>query len=400
MKMHVDTASDLQDVPHERIKSIGYYAVMFGLPIMVIIIGINFWVGQKSEEARKWVTHTYEVQVALSLVLSTLQDAETGQRGYLLTGDVDYLEPYLVAISQLDGIVAGVQKLTLDNPKQQQWLKQAAFLIDGKLKELDETVMLKKKQGQESAISIVNTGKGKRIMDELRSLISVMQAEENSLLTERNQILYKNELLARSIEFVGFILIILIGIFAFTRTRALLVMQSEAEEKLRHMANHDLLTGLATRRLGIEYISFALAEARRHKSKAAVLFIDLDGFKAINDTLGHDAGDCLLRGVAERLSHCVREVDLVVRVGGDEFMIVMTSINSREDIARIAQKVINALARPFQLADENASIGASIGIALYPDHEQEPDALVKRADVTMYEVKGRGKNHFAFAADE
>ena len=398
--MHVDTASDLQDTPHDQIKSIAYYAVLFGFPIMVIIVGITFWVSHKSEEARQWVSHTYQVQGSLSLVLSTLQDAETGQRGYLLTGDVDYLEPYLAAISRLEGIVASVQKLTLDNPRQQQWLKQVEFVMAEKLQELDETISLMKNQDQKSAISIVNTGKGKKIMDQLRSMINEMQAEEKALLIERNQNLYKNELFVLITEVVGFLLIILIGIFVSLRARSLLAMQLETEEKLRHMANHDLLTGLATRRLGIEYISFALAEARRHKSKAAVLFIDLDGFKTINDALGHAAGDSLLRGVAERLSHCVREVDLVVRVGGDEFMIVMASINSREDIARIAQKVIDALARPFQLADENASIGASIGIALYPDHEQEPDALVRRADEVMYEVKGEGKNHFAFAADE
>ncbi len=140
--------------------------------------------------------------------------------------------------------------------------------------------------------------------------------------------------------------------------------RKHAEEQLRHMANHDTLTGLPTRRLGMEHVSAALAAARRDSTKAAMLFVDLDGFKAVNDSLGHDAGDRLLIAVAERLSGCVREIDTVARIGGD---------------------------------DDSASIGASIGIALYPDDEQDPEVLIKRADEAMYGVKAEGKNAFAFA---
>lgn len=175
--------------------------------------------------------------------------------------------------------------------------------------------------------------------------------------------------------------------------------RKRAEEQLRHMANHDTLTGLPTRRLGMEHVSSALAAARRDSSKAAVLFIDLDGFKAVNDTLGHEAGDRLLVGVAERLSSCVREIDTVARIGGDEFMVVINSIGNRENVALVAQKLIDALAQPFTLGDDTAAIGASVGIALFPDHEQDPEALIRRADGAMYDVKAKGKNSFAFAED-
>ncbi len=175
--------------------------------------------------------------------------------------------------------------------------------------------------------------------------------------------------------------------------------RKHAEEQLKHMANHDALTGLPTRRLGKESISHALAVARRYESKVAVMFLDLDGFKAVNDTLGHEVGDLLLMGAADRLSHCVREVDTVARIGGDEFMIVLSSIKHCENAALVAQKIIDALAQPFMLGDKTVSIGTSIGIAIYPDHEQEPEALLRLADEAMYIVKGKGKNNFALYED-
>ncbi len=170
--------------------------------------------------------------------------------------------------------------------------------------------------------------------------------------------------------------------------------RKKAEEELKHMANHDPLTGLATRRLGMEEIQFILAQAKRDNKKAAVLFIDLDGFKIINDTLGHVAGDQLLIDVAGRLKECVREVDIVARLGGDEFMVVLSSFENREDIASVAKNLVETLARPYTLGDENTVIGASIGIAVYPDHEQSPDKLLQLADVAMYKVKAAGKNNW------
>lgn len=171
--------------------------------------------------------------------------------------------------------------------------------------------------------------------------------------------------------------------------------QKESQEQLSYLANHDTLTGLPTRRLAKENLSQAIALARRENKKAAVLFIDLDGFKAINDNLGHGAGDLLLISVANRLTQTVREVDTVARIGGDEFIIILSGIHSPEDAAIVAQKVIDALTAPFALNEETASISASLGIALYPDHEQTPEALLQCADKTMYAVKKSGKNNFA-----
>lgn len=172
-----------------------------------------------------------------------------------------------------------------------------------------------------------------------------------------------------------------------------------AEEKLWHMANHDNLTKLPTVQLGKDRISAAMAMARRNKTMAAIMFIDLDGFKAINDNLGHETGDKVLIEVSARLSSCVREVDTMARIGGDEFMIVLSNIHNRAGASKVAKSLINAMSQPFRLDDQDTSIGLSIGIALYPEHGEEPETILKRADEAMYEVKASGKNNYKFAGN-
>lgn len=172
--------------------------------------------------------------------------------------------------------------------------------------------------------------------------------------------------------------------------------RKQAEEQISHMATHDILTDLPTMRLVRDRLSVALSTAHRHKNMAAVMFIDLDGFKSINDTLGHNTGDYVLKQVAERMLSCVRETDTVARVGGDEFLIIATELHSADDAAQIAKKTISLVSQPIALDNQNAAIGASIGIAIYPVHGEDIDQLIQLADEAMYSVKSSGKNNFAF----
>jgi len=164
----------------------------------------------------------------------------------------------------------------------------------------------------------------------------------------------------------------------------------KAEKKLKQLAHHDQLTGLATRYLVMEHISFALIAAQRNNEKVAILFIDLDGFKRVNDTLGHATGDRVLIDVSKRLTESVRGVDMVSRFGGDEFIIVIDDVGDRNSIALVAQKILDALALPIIIESDKIFIGASIGIALYPDHGQKSEELLKYADKAMYK---KGKVH-------
>jgi diguanylate cyclase (GGDEF)-like protein/PAS domain S-box-containing protein len=175
--------------------------------------------------------------------------------------------------------------------------------------------------------------------------------------------------------------------------------RKKTEEQIQHLATHDLLTDLPGLRLANDRLSSALNMARRYKKAVALMFVDLDGFKSVNDTIGHDAGDYVLRQVAQRMLSCVRETDTVARIGGDEFLIIATEINTPENAAQIAKKVIHTVSQPFIFHGQQAIVGTSIGIALFPDHGENVDQLIKQADEAMYKVKNSGKNNFRFVDD-
>jgi diguanylate cyclase (GGDEF)-like protein/PAS domain S-box-containing protein len=175
----------------------------------------------------------------------------------------------------------------------------------------------------------------------------------------------------------------------------------EAEEQLRHMATHDGLTGLPNRRLLMDRLDAILSRAHRYQKHAAIVFVDLDGFKAVNDTHGHDAGDALLKEVASRLQDQTRETDTVARMGGDEFVLAYTDmVDGRTEATLLAKRILNALAKPVALPNgKTGHVGGSIGIALFPDDAKDAEDLMKAADEAMYVVKAKGKNNFVFAAD-
>lgn len=172
--------------------------------------------------------------------------------------------------------------------------------------------------------------------------------------------------------------------------------QELAAEKIWYTAHHDLLTGLPNRRLFLDRLEQEVKHARRRDMPLAVLFIDLDGFKAVNDSLGHDAGDQLLSDVAKRLSKCGRETDTVARMGGDEFTVVICEAKQPSDVALVAQAIIDAIAAPFQIDQQPVHISASIGIAFYPQDASTPAALLHAADHAMYKAKNAGANQMYF----
>jgi diguanylate cyclase (GGDEF)-like protein len=178
------------------------------------------------------------------------------------------------------------------------------------------------------------------------------------------------------------------------------LLHDEAREHaklLESMALQDPLTGLANRRLLPERVWMAIAHARRNKSAMAVVYLDLDGFKEVNDTFGHAAGDELLKKVADRLLGAVREEDTVARLGGDEFMVSLWHVNGLEDTANVAAKLIEVVAEPYEIDGHEVTITISAGASIYPHHGEDSDALMKSADVALYEAKRSGKNTYRLA---
>ena len=176
--------------------------------------------------------------------------------------------------------------------------------------------------------------------------------------------------------------------------------RKEAEARIRYMALHDALTGLPNRTLFEDRLDNAIAQARRHQAPVAVLMLDLDRFKNINDSLGHHVGDELLEQVAARLRACLRESDTAARLGGDEFAISLPELASIEDAKTVAEKILEVLQEPFQVEQHELNIGGSIGIARYPDDGTDHATLLRAADAAMYDAKAQGRGIYRFFTPE
>lgn len=217
-----------------------------------------------------------------------------------------------------------------------------------------------------------------------------------------------NLLAAASFSFAPHVLIsvlmqALICLFSAMCVRQLLLKRKEQEEnnkQLAFLAYHDSLTGLPNRRLFHDRLERALLHAQRSEQLAAIMFLDLDRFKDVNDSLGHAYGDQLIRLAAERLQDCLRESDTVYRQGGDEFTILLESFTKPEDVRVVASRIQMALEEPFILEGKPIAITASLGIALYPLDGHQPEQLLKHADEAMYTAKNRGQNQFQFYAPD
>lgn len=173
-------------------------------------------------------------------------------------------------------------------------------------------------------------------------------------------------------------------------------LQKNAEARLKHMAYHDPLTSLANRNRLEQFIGHLLASARRHEQMFALLFLDLDRFKNVNDTIGHESGDLLLQIIAERLRNAVRNTDMVARLGGDEFVILLVDVKRMENIAAVAQKILNETLQVITIKGQEIYITTSIGISIYPYNGLSMQTLMKNADLALYRAKEHGRNNYEF----
>jgi diguanylate cyclase (GGDEF)-like protein len=206
--------------------------------------------------------------------------------------------------------------------------------------------------------------------------------------------------------FGSLLVVILTGLLGRMSWQLVQGRAREGETKLEHaqrveyLAYHDGLTGLPNRSMFSRALSQSISEAHRYNRRLAVVFLDLDRFKQINDTLGHEAGDQLLKEVAARLKGCIRESDTVARLGGDEFVVLLPELADEKYAAIVAQKILTAAARPFGLVGQEFRVTASIGISTYPQDGLDEQTLTKNADIAMYQAKAEGKNNFQFYSEK
>jgi diguanylate cyclase (GGDEF)-like protein/PAS domain S-box-containing protein len=170
--------------------------------------------------------------------------------------------------------------------------------------------------------------------------------------------------------------------------------RKQSEEKIRQMVYHDLLTGLPNRKLFSDRLGIALAQAQRNQNKVGIVMLDLDNFKGVNDTLGHDVGDLLLQATAERLRAALRKSDTLARFGGDEFVLILPDLKVIEDAIPVAQKIVDSFYKPFLIDTHQLIVTMSIGIAVYPDDGADEGILLKNADIAMYQAKQAGRARY------
>ncbi len=177
--------------------------------------------------------------------------------------------------------------------------------------------------------------------------------------------------------------------------------RKQAQEEVRQLALYDALTKLPNRRLLHERLALAILQARRDRRRLALAFIDLDGFKPVNDRFGHAVGDLLLQAVARRMQECVREADTVARIGGDEFVVLLSQIDHPDDGLAVAEKIRHSLNQPFELDGGSVvSISSSSGVAVFPEHGVDEESLTASADLAMYQAKAQGRNRVLLFSPE
>jgi diguanylate cyclase (GGDEF)-like protein len=199
---------------------------------------------------------------------------------------------------------------------------------------------------------------------------------------------------------IGMIVLPLFYLVLIKRLHMLNERLDQQLSKASYAATHDALTDLANRAYFFQRIDEEIGAGERYKEKFAILFIDLDGFKAINDTYGHQYGDMTLKTVAKRLKKFVRKSDIVCRLGGDEFGVLLHGVHNSEDLRRFSQKLIKSLSAPIAINRYTVKVTASVGISLYPNHGSTPDELINKADQAMYRTKNKGKNGYTFYLEE
>ena len=172
--------------------------------------------------------------------------------------------------------------------------------------------------------------------------------------------------------------------------------RKHAEARIQYLAHHDMLTGLPNRAYLTERLTTILALARRHGTLVAIMFIDLDNFKTVNDSLGHHVGDVLLKQIAVRIKEVLREADMVSRLGGDEFLVILADFAAPEDAAKVAEKLLQVISAPVELEGRQVCANASIGISVFPRDGDNADDLIRRADAAMYSAKEHGRGHSRF----
>jgi diguanylate cyclase (GGDEF)-like protein len=368
-----------------------------GIAALATGLQVAVWVRQVGEMSMAQEAANDQI-VELRNVMDAILDLETGQRGYLLAGQEAYLEPYNNGRKNLEPALAALTDLFTHGPATRDAINEIVDLVRAKEKVAAHAVELRQAGGLDLALASIKTGEGKRLMDEFRQKADQLLAQ---LRQERSHLAKQIHSKFRQVAILGaaVILLILLVVTVAVRWLSLSVRHLDELQKAREQeAMHDALTALPNRRFLGDWLNMALAAARRAGRAVVLLYFDLDGFKAVNDRLGHQAGDRVLQATAARLRDAVRSSDFVARLGGDEFVAVLLDAPAEPELSGLLARVSEDLAKAPIPELRDGDVSASIGLARYPGDGDSADALLSAADRAMYLVKERRRSTAALAS--
>jgi diguanylate cyclase (GGDEF)-like protein len=377
----------------------------------------------RSGEVSRWTRHTDVVLTNIQDLLLAVESVESSTREFVLSGNESDLDQYRANVIKINSDREAIRYLTADNPVQQARMPALASLAAENIRNTEAIIAVRRTQGLEPAAAMVN-GKTRQPTLDIQALVHKMQDEEMRLLALRLAEGDRDRRQTIVILLIGALLGISIagfaGIFASRdntlRDEAETHLVQKAEEldrtneevarladaglamtqKMTHSAEHDALTGLPNRLLLNDRVGQAIAQAQLHKNHVAVLFLDLDGFRHINISLGQPIGDRLLESIAGRLLDCVTSTDTVSRQGGDEFVVLLSNVKQPESAATQAGSLLQVVAEAHSIEQHDLHITASVGVSIYPEDGSNAEALIKNAETAMYQAKENGRQGYQF----
>lgn len=369
--------------------------------VSLILLVAMLWIflsAQQLIEMGKTKVEIEQTRYKVTLLFNSMIEAETGQRGYQLTGNTQFLEPYERSLIITGGLVKELNNQVKVFPYLKEHLQGLPLLIDQKFKIIKRNIQTELMAGSFSPHLRPSDRDGKLVMDQIRSKLQaadrVLTKEGNALVEKLNA---KEQELTLGALLISF-LIISILLFSYYRTGWLFENAQgnlKLAEQFGHLAMHDPLTRLPNRRSFDEHLAKALSTAQRKNQTFAIFYMDLDGFKAINDTYGHDIGDGALIVASTRIKEVIRGSELLARVGGDEFALLVEEFSHVIELSQLANRIIASMEKPvLTIHHQEVRLGISIGIACYPKHAKDSESLISAADSAMYVSKGSGRNRF------
>ncbi|HYC45584.1 MAG TPA: diguanylate cyclase [Burkholderiales bacterium] len=355
--------------------------------------GVVFQLLETADRNDAVVARTFTAISRLANLHQTLLEAESIGRAYLFTAEVPYRHGFTTKVAEVEERLREVKEIASDGGHEKALATRLEQQIARRYAYLEDILNIRATRGPEAARA-ASIGTGAMEMQAISSTLANLKQVQSEFLRAR---MAERQQSAQAFR-LGFAVLLLCGTgilgLLFWEMNRLWLHRVKAQAHAQHLAHHDALTGLPNRRLLEDRLKLQIARAERDGRRFAVLCLDLDGFKAVNDRYGHGAGDEILKQVASRLVAALRAEDTIARLGGDEFALILPRAYTLEQAQLVAYKVIRAISDPYTVADNVAGIGTSVGISEFPSHGSDAETLLERADLALYAAKRAGKGRY------